>query len=60
MATKQQSRMGRPPIAPEKRRERMVTIRFTTAEFRRLERDAKQARLTIGEFLRLCWAEKAR
>lgn len=57
---KTKARMGRPPIDPRDLRGRRVTIRFTTAEFRQLERDAKQAGITIGEFLRQCWCGKDR
>jgi hypothetical protein len=55
---KKKARMGRPPIDPQDLRGRRVTLRFTTAEFRQLERDAKRAGAAVGEFLRRCWQAK--
>jgi|GEM_PF-1506874 len=50
--------MGRPPIDPKDLRGRRVTLRFTTAEFRQLARDAKLAGVAVGEFLRQCWRKE--
>jgi hypothetical protein len=46
-------KMGRPPIPAEKRRGRLVTIRLTADEARFMESAAKEAGLTLSEFLRL-------
>jgi hypothetical protein len=55
---KGKTRMGRPPVKAEDRRDRFVTVRFTTAEYRQLARDAKAAGRTVAEHLRRCWEER--
>ncbi len=58
MAKKKQSRMGRPPMKAEERRSKLITLRFTLAEYRQLARDAKAAGRTVAEHLRQCWRDR--
>ena len=51
--TKTKKKMGRPPLPAEKRRGRLVTIRLTAAEAEVMESAAREAGLTMSEFLRL-------
>jgi hypothetical protein len=57
MAKKKTSRMGRPPMKAEERRSKLITLRFTAAEYRQLARDAQAAGRTIAEHLRRCWRD---
>ena len=55
MAKEEQSQMGRPPMKPADRRNKLVTIRFTAVEYERLAREAWKAHKTVAEYLRQCW-----
>ena len=45
-------RMGRPPIAKRERKAAHLSVRFTEAEHRGLERSAKAAGLPLSEWAR--------
>jgi hypothetical protein len=45
-------RMGRPPKAKSERKSRMVRLRMSAAEYRKVEEKAKAAGLSVSEFLR--------
>jgi len=45
-------RMGRPPKAESERRSKMVKLRMSGAEYRKLAEKAKAAGLSVSEFLR--------
>lgn len=46
------AKIGRPTIAPKDRASRVITLRMTPAEEKTLQRMAKEARLSVGEFIR--------
>lgn len=52
---KRKTKMGRPPKDPRERKTSMMCIRFTPAEYKLLQRDAKKTRTTPTEYLRACW-----
>ena len=53
-------RTGRPPIAPELRREAILKVMTTAAEREELERAAKQAGLAVSVWVRVVSLERAR
>lgn len=55
MAKQKQSRMGRPPMKAEDRRNVLITVRFKRSEYKQLAVDAKTAGRTIVDYLRQCW-----
>lgn len=52
MGARVKKRMGRPPKAKAERKSRMVRLRMSDADYRRLEEKAKRAGLSVSEFLR--------
>ncbi len=44
--------MGRPPKSPAERRSKIVPLRMSNAEYRKLVREAKRRGLSISEYLR--------
>jgi predicted HicB family RNase H-like nuclease len=53
--SKRESRMGRPPLPKGQSRTEIATLRLQPEEHRQLHRDAKAAKLSVSDFLRLCW-----
>ena len=47
-------RMGRPPKLKSELKSRMVRLRMSSAEYRKLEEKAKAKGLSVSEFLRQC------
>jgi hypothetical protein len=47
-------RMGRPPKPKSERKARMVRLRMSEAEYRKLEQKAKAKGLSVSEVLRQC------
>ncbi len=45
-------KMGRPPKPPAERRSKVVPLRMSAAEYRKLVRQAKGRGLSISEYLR--------
>jgi uncharacterized protein (DUF1778 family) len=50
-------RMGRPPKTKTERKTRMVRLRMSDEEYRKLEAKAKAKGQTVSEFLRDCGKE---
>jgi hypothetical protein len=50
-------RMGRPPKPKSERKSRMVRLRMSDAEYRKLEQKAKAKGQSVSEFLRDCGKE---
>lgn len=55
---RKKAEMGRPPLPPDAWRSAVVTVRMTEAERERLEKEAKEAGLSISAYLLRCWHEK--
>jgi predicted HicB family RNase H-like nuclease len=49
--------MGRPPKAKAERRSRLVQLRLSADEHRKLKEKAKEKGLSLSEFLRQCGEE---
>ena len=52
--------MGRPPKAGNEKQSERVTVWITRAERRSLEREAADAGLTLGGYLRELWLKNRR
>jgi hypothetical protein len=46
--------MGRPPKPESQRKTRLVQLRLSDAEYRKLRDKAKEKAMTVSEFLRDC------
>lgn len=57
--TKEPARTGRPPIAAEDRRDRVIKVLASEAEFAELQRAATAARRSVSMWVREAALEKA-
>lgn len=52
---KDESRMGRPPLPPEKRRSEIVSVRVTPGEYRLIKAEARRRNTSVSELLMEPW-----
>ena len=52
---KKKTKMGRPPLKENDKRNKIVTLRLTKSERKELEQDAKAKGLSISNYLLECW-----
>ena len=51
-------KMGRPPMKAKDRRGKLVTMRLTPADHKRLVKEARAAKMSISDYLIGCWKGK--